>query len=157
MQLPPAPTVSDTDPDSPANDNTPLVKGTAEAGTTVRIYATTNCSGAPLATGTAAEFASPGIEVSVTDNTVTTFRATVVNGASAESLCSTSSVTYTEDSAAPPAPTVTDTDPDSPANENSPEVKGEAAAAPRCGCTSPRTARGPSRRRARLRSTAHPV
>ena len=57
---PPGPSLTDTDPDSPANDNNPEVKGSAEAGSTVSIYSTSDCSGAPLATGTAAAFPRPG-------------------------------------------------------------------------------------------------
>jgi hypothetical protein len=34
---PPAPSVDDTDPDSPANNNSPLVKGAAETDSTVRL------------------------------------------------------------------------------------------------------------------------
>ena len=121
---PSAPSVTDTDPNSPANDNNPEVKGSAEAGSTVKLYATSDCSGSPVATGGAAAYSSPGLTVSVADGSSTTFKATATDAAGNTSGCSSSSITYVEDSAAPDAPAVTDTDPDSPANDNSPEVKG---------------------------------
>jgi hypothetical protein len=125
---PEPPDLTDTDPDSPANENNPEVKGTAEAGSTVKLYANASCSGAAAATGTAAAFASPGLTVSVGNNTTTTFYATATDAAGNTSACSTDTITYTEDSAAPAAPALTDTDPDSPANDNNPEVKGSAEA-----------------------------
>ncbi len=43
-----------------ANDNAPEVKGTAAAGTTVRLYKTAGCTGTPVGVRSAANFASPG-------------------------------------------------------------------------------------------------
>jgi hypothetical protein len=94
---PPAPQITDTDPDSPANDNAPEVKGSAQAGTTVRLFKTAGCTGAPAAVGSAAKFASPGITVSVPDNTTTAFRATATDAAGNVSPC-WGSFTYVEDS-----------------------------------------------------------
>jgi DNA-binding beta-propeller fold protein YncE len=122
------PTLTDTDPDSPGNDNSPLVKGTAEASATVEIYTTSDCSGAAAGIGSGSELASPGLEVSVADDSTTTFRAAATDRAGNSSGCSASSIAYTEDSTPPSAPTLTDTDPDSPANDNSPVVKGTAEA-----------------------------
>ena len=124
---PVAPNVSDTDPNSPANNNTPKVKGFAAAGSIVTLYTTADCSGTPVASGTAAQFKSPGLSVSVADNTTTALRATARDVAGNVSACSAAR-TYIEDSIAPPAPRITDTDPDSPANDNDPEVKGTAQA-----------------------------
>jgi hypothetical protein len=94
---PPAePTLTDTDPDSPANDIAPEVKGSAEAGTTVRLYTTPDCSDSPVATGTAAVFASPGLTAPVADNSNTIFRATATDAGGNTSACSTSSITYVE-------------------------------------------------------------
>jgi uncharacterized delta-60 repeat protein len=125
---PAAPTPSDTDPDSPANENNPEIEGSAEAGSTVNLYTTSDCTGSPAATGSAADFSSPGITVSVGDNTTTTFKATATDAAANTSACSTTSITYTEDSTPPAAPTLSETDPVSPANENNPEIKGSAEA-----------------------------
>ena len=123
---PSQPTLTDTDPDSPANDTSPEVRGTAESASTVRLYTTSDCSGPPAAEGSAASFASPGLTVTVAADSSTAFRATATDAAGNTSLCSSSSIVYTEDSSAPATPSVTDTDPDSPANDNSPEVKGTA-------------------------------
>jgi hypothetical protein len=145
---PSRPVFTDIDPDSPANANAPRIKGTADAGTTVTLYKNATCTTTPAATGTAAEFASPGLQVNVQNDTSTTFYATATDPSTGPSLCSTSSITYVEDSKAPPRPTVTDTDPDSPADDNSPLVKGAAEAGSTvrlytdAACTSPVAATG---------------
>ena len=122
---PPAPSLTDTDPDSPANDNNPEVKGSAEAGSTVRIYSTAGCTGSPLATGTAAQLSSPGITTPVPGDQTTNLRATATDGGGSTSACS-SPFPYTEDSSGPAPPSITDTDPDSPSSDQNPEVKGTA-------------------------------
>ena len=118
---PDAPTITDTDPDSPANDNSPEVKGTAEAGSTVRIYSTADCSGTALATGSASQFASPGITVSVSDNTTTSFRATATDAASNTLALLGGRFAYTEDSRAPQ--TSIDSAPSSPTNDSTPRFE----------------------------------
>lgn len=97
---PAAPTGLGTSPKSPANNNNPLVTGTAEAGSTVRIYTGSTCSSTMAGTGTAAG-GSFSISVSVGDNTTTTFNATAQDAAGNTSPCSTSSVTYVEASNPP--------------------------------------------------------
>jgi Ca2+-binding RTX toxin-like protein len=126
---PPAPpAVTGVDPASPAADNAPRVRGTAPAGTMVSLYANAGCTGLPLAQGSAATFAAPGIAVAVADNTTTTFHATAIDAQTdIESACSASSVTYVEDSAAPAAPSGLLVDPLSPANDNTPAVRGAAS------------------------------
>jgi hypothetical protein len=95
---PAAPRITDTDPNSPANDNAPEVKGSAAAGSTVRLFKTAGCTaGTAVALGSAAKFASPGITVSVPDNTTTALRATATDAAGNVSPCS-GSFTYVEDS-----------------------------------------------------------
>jgi hypothetical protein len=125
FNVPPAPSITDTDPNSPANDNNPEVKGTAEAGSTVKVYSTSDCSGAPLATGSAVQFASSGITAPVPDNAITNLRATANDGLDHPSACS-APFAYQEDSTPPPAPQIITTDPISPANDNTPEVRGAA-------------------------------
>lgn len=98
---PGAPAVTGVDPASPADDNLPHVFGSAEAGSTVSIYAGQNCSGSPVAGGPASLFESDGIQVSVPDNSTTTFSAKA-SWAELPSACSSTSVTYQEVSAAPP-------------------------------------------------------
>jgi hypothetical protein len=97
---PAAPTFTGTDPASPANNNSPKIKGSAPDGSTVNLYPTSDCSGTPAATGTAADFGSPGLTVNVADDSSTTFHATATaNGAT--SACSAGSITYVEDSTPP--------------------------------------------------------
>ena len=93
---PPAPVLTDTDPESPSGQNTVHVKGTSAAGTTVRIYTDPACTGGAFAAGPAATFASPGLEVTVGDESETTFYASGL-----PPPCSTSSLSYTEDSTPP--------------------------------------------------------
>ena len=68
-------------PASPANDNSPKITGSAEAGSTVKLYTTSDCSGSVAASGTAAAFSSPGITVAVADDSTTTFKATATDAA----------------------------------------------------------------------------
>jgi putative glycosyl hydrolase len=103
---PVAPSITGSTPASPANNNAPKMKGSAEAGSTVRLYKSTGCTGAPVASGTAAQFASPGLGVVVPDNSTTTFRATARDAAGNISPCSTARA-YVEDST-PPQTTITD-------------------------------------------------
>ncbi len=125
---PSAPTGLAVSPTPPANNNNPVISGTAEAGSTVKLFTNSSCSGSPAATGAAATFASPGIAVSVSDDTTTTLYATATDAAGNTSTCSSSNVTYTEDSAPPAAPTGLTSSPTSPANNNSPKILGSAEA-----------------------------
>jgi CSLREA domain-containing protein len=115
-----------TDPASPANENNPKVIGNAPTGWDVTLYTDSGCTSAVAGTGTAAEFASPGIAVTVDDNSTTTFYASATDPSDSSKTtgCSVASVTYVEDSIPPDPPTVSATDPASPANDNQPEVKG---------------------------------
>jgi Big-like domain-containing protein len=124
---PAAPSGLATAPASPANDNGPEVSGSAEAGSTVKLYTDPNCTGAVAASGPASTFSSPGLTVSVANNTTTTFRATATDQAANTSACS-SGVTYVEDSSAPVAPSGLASSPASPANDNNPEITGSAEA-----------------------------
>ncbi|MFZ5468206.1 MAG: Ig-like domain-containing protein, partial [Myxococcota bacterium] len=121
-QLPVAPQLTGTSPASPANENNPSVAGTAEAGTTVRLYTTSNCSGAVAGMGNVDGAGAFSISVSVADNSSTTFYATATNTLSLTSACSTG-LLYVEDSQ-PPVLTVSGTVPASPANSNNPSVTG---------------------------------
>ena len=92
---PPAtPSLTDTDPDSPANDNNPEVKGSAEAGSTVKIYSSSDCTGSPLASGSAATFSGAGITTPVPSNQTTNLRASATDAAGNASGCS-SALAYT--------------------------------------------------------------
>ena len=91
----PAPPVfSAVNPASPANDNFPRLLGTADPDAVVSIFPSADCSGAAV-TGSGAEFASPGIQVSVADNSETTFSAEAVL-AGLSSGCSEQPIAYRE-------------------------------------------------------------
>jgi hypothetical protein len=103
--LPPAaPAIAATVPGSPANHNAPRARGSAEAGSTVRVYRGA-CTGAAVARGPASRFAGTGLTVPVADNTTTRLRATATDAAGNTSACSAAR-TYVEDSA-PPQTTIT--------------------------------------------------
>jgi hypothetical protein len=128
FRKPASPTLTSTDPSSPANNNAPRVKGTAPAGTTVKLYANVACSGSPVGSVVAGTFATSGILASVPDDSTTSFYAAAVDVAGQESDCSPAPITYVEDSTPPDAPTVTASVPGSPANNNSPRIRGTAEA-----------------------------
>lgn len=94
---PAAPSLSSTFPSSPANNASPRIIGSAEAGSSVKIYPGTTCNGAPAATGTAAELASPGIAVSVPSGSTAQFSAKATDAAKNTSSCS-APISYTNGS-----------------------------------------------------------
>jgi hypothetical protein len=91
---PSAPQLTSTNPASPNPSGTPRIRGTAEAGSTVRVYASSNCAGAPVATGSATELAAPGIRVGVKEGVTAAFSATATDAAGNTSACS-AAVSYT--------------------------------------------------------------
>lgn len=91
---PGAPQLIGTNPASPSLDGAPRILGAAEAGSTVRLYGSPDCTGTPIATGTAAELSSPGLAVSVSGGTTTEFSATATDAAGNTSPCS-ASISYT--------------------------------------------------------------
>ncbi|MBI3071699.1 MAG: hypothetical protein HYY84_06170 [Deltaproteobacteria bacterium] len=123
-----APVVTATSPASPANQNAPRVRGQTLADVTVRIYATADCASDVVGQGTGAELATDGIAVTVADNSTSTFYATATDAFGNVSPCSTTSITYIEDSIAPAKPSNVSTTPESPGKSTSPKVKGTAEA-----------------------------
>jgi Domain of unknown function (DUF1929)/Kelch motif len=95
-----APTITDTDPDSPSKVNGPKVKGTWTGGGTVRIYGDATCTGPVLGTGSAAIFTSTGILSTVPSDQTTQLRARATSTSGAVSPCS-AAFPYTEDSTPP--------------------------------------------------------
>jgi PASTA domain len=91
---PSAPRLTSTDPASPGTTGTPRILGSAEAGSTVRVYAGPGCAGAPVATGSAAQLVSPGIGVAVADGVTASFSATATDTAGNASACS-APISYT--------------------------------------------------------------
>jgi hypothetical protein len=106
---PAAPTLTGTNPSSPANDNHPEVTGTLGSGspTQVNIFENPSCSGAPAATGTPSAFTGGGITIDVADDSSTSISATASN-AGGDSPCS-NAITYVE--ATPPNTTITSAPP----------------------------------------------
>lgn len=95
------PSLVAVDPAGPANDNSPRVRGSAESGATVRIFADPLCGGTPTASGSAAELEGAGITAAVADNRTTRFYGTIVDKAGNISACSSASPAYIEDSQPP--------------------------------------------------------
>lgn len=112
---PSAPQLTSTDPASPSSSGTPRIRGVAETGSTVRVYAGPNCTGTSVATGSAAELGSPGIRVEVGEGVTAAFSATATDAAGNTSACSTS-ISYTR----PPH-----SDPPRPAGCIVPELAGK--------------------------------
>ena len=83
-------------PSGPANDNSPAIRGSAPPGAAIRIFTTPDCTGPPIAEGTAAELEGSGITAPVADDSTTSFRAS----ANYSSDCS-APLSYVEDSTAP--------------------------------------------------------
>jgi hypothetical protein len=123
---PPEPTLSSTDPPSPDLENHPRIVGAAEAESTVRIYEGGICAGSPVAEGSAAQLASPGIQVTVPNNGRREFSATATDASLNVSACSTP-ILYTTimDEIPPVAPTL-ETTPASPAANGTPRILGVA-------------------------------
>ena len=100
---PPArPVITTTNPASPANNNSPFVKGTLPSSGTlgdVRIYTNGNCNGAQALKRAAAKFTSTGIPTPVPADQTTTLTANVVIDGTI-SACS-EPFTYVEDSTDP--------------------------------------------------------
>ncbi len=86
-----------TAPAGPANDNTPRIIGSSSADS-VKIFANSSCSGAPVASVSSAQLAT-GVELRVPDNSTTDFTGVAVAGGK-QSFCSPPA-TYIEDSAPP--------------------------------------------------------
>jgi hypothetical protein len=88
---PPPPNITSTEPVSPSNvDDTPVVKGTAEAGSTVRVYEEV-CTGLLVATGSVVDFGSIGLQITnpvVSDGSAVNYVATATDGVGNVSACS---------------------------------------------------------------------
>ncbi len=107
---PDAPLLSSTVPASPGLSIEPKIVGSAEAGSTVRVYLGPSCSGALQAEAGAEELASPGIPVSVPTATTREFTATATDAAHNTSSCS-APISYTNDGTVVVDPGEVSTDP----------------------------------------------
>jgi hypothetical protein len=99
---PPPPALEATIPASPGLSSTPTIVGQAAAGTLIKIYRTSDCSGDPVAEGTAEQLTSPGltVKVAVAPGSTTSYRAT----AESEGVVSACSgpISYTQQDPPPP-------------------------------------------------------
>jgi alpha-tubulin suppressor-like RCC1 family protein len=91
---PAAPSGLVSTPLSPSADLKPRILGTAEAGSTVRLYDNATCTGTPRSTGSAASLASPGLQITVAAGSTTIVYATATDAAGNTSGCSTARATY---------------------------------------------------------------
>jgi len=126
---PAAPVLTGTTPSSPSRSVVnPVVEGTAEAGTTVTIYTSADCTGTAAGEAVAMGGAFQ-IQVTVSANTSTTFHAKATDAAGNVSACSQSSVSYEHDSQKPAAPVIEGTRPASPSKSSTqPAVEGTTEA-----------------------------
>jgi len=127
---PPPPDLERTVPGPSGTTTQPAIVGQAEPGSSIKIYRSASCSGEPVATGTAAALADPGILATVTAGSSTGFWAT----AEAEgftSLCS-NSVSYTHEKSVepPPPPPSPPADPGPAGGAGTGQAPGLAPAAP---------------------------
>jgi hypothetical protein len=104
---PSTPILTATSPASPNPSLEPWVMGQSDTGTSIKIYATPDCSGAPVknGTGTAAELMGSGIRVTVGLGSTTIFRATATDANGDTSGCSASGLKY-QQAEAPVTPPV---------------------------------------------------
>ncbi len=81
-------TLTGTDPPSPNGSTTPKILGSAEPGSTVWLYTSTDCSDGMAGTGTAGDTGAFSVQVSVADQSTTAFRAKAMDRAGNVSACS---------------------------------------------------------------------
>jgi hypothetical protein len=124
---PALPTLKGFTPGSPANANSPVLSGTAEAGARLRVFPGSSCQGEPVAVATVGTEGLFLATLSVADDTTTTFSAHAVDAAGNTSGCA-ASTPFVEDSHAPEAPSSLKTTPDSPGANNTVSLSGSTEA-----------------------------
>ncbi len=126
--VPPNAPVMAVSPSSPSTSNALTLSGTAEALSTLALYATSGCSGsafttfAVFANGTFGPY--PDL---VSDNFTVTYSARATDAAGNPSLCS-NDVVFQNDKTPPPVPVMTGSSPASPSQEDEPTIQGSAQA-----------------------------
>jgi hypothetical protein len=91
--IPPANPTLATDPASPSTSSTPRIIGSAEPGSTIRVFANANCAGTPMQELSAAALASSGVPVMIPSGTTLAFSATATDAGLNVSGCA--AVSYT--------------------------------------------------------------
>jgi alpha-tubulin suppressor-like RCC1 family protein len=107
------PTLTETRPASPSSDLNPVVRGTAQAGTSVTLHTDSSCSTTALnpggsVVGAAGTFAIP---VTVASGSTTTFFARAEAPSGQRSVCSPRGLTFVHDVTPPSPPTTVAIDP----------------------------------------------
>jgi hypothetical protein len=113
-------------PPPPANDNTPLLVGTSEPGTQVRIFSGHFCEGMPVALATTDSAGLFQAELSVVDDVTLEFSASARDAAGNVGSCLLSRLQYREDSTGPAVASNVRLSPASPSNSNTVTVLGSA-------------------------------
>lgn len=121
---PPIITLDATSPDSPSNSNSVTLHGTVEPYASVTIYLDDAC-GELAAEVDSSPSDAYSVDVTVPDNTTTTFYAVATDAAQNRSPCDDARLSYVEDSEAPTVE-FTETVPPSPSNSTEPTVTGSA-------------------------------
>ncbi len=98
---PATPVLSGTSPAGKGETTTPKVLGHADAGSSIKIYTTSECSGEAVA-GSVAELEGAGIAVTVEPESTTSFWATATDESGDTSGCSKNAVTYKQETPPPP-------------------------------------------------------
>ncbi len=127
---PSAPSLTGFTPASPSNSTQPVLAGTAEASSTVRIFSGSACAGTAVATVTAAANGTFSSTRTVALNTTSTFTATSTDAAGNVSVCS-AALSYLHDNVVPAAPSLTGFTPASPSTSTQPVLVGTAEAGAR--------------------------
>lgn len=125
---PAAPVITGINPVGPANNNSPVISGTAEASSTISFYTDNTCSGAIVGTGSTNASGTFSVVLTVNDDETNTYYATATDASNNASSCSSTSVAYTEDSTIPTEPVFTGTNPVSPGLSLTPVISGTADA-----------------------------
>lgn len=126
--LPSTVTFLATSPVSPSRENRVSVSGEAAAGATVLLFDNAQCQGNPLGQGEVNASGFFLVQVTVPENAVTVFYAATETEANGRAACSTSSLSYIEDSTPPLPPQIGSSTPASPANNNAPVLSGVSEA-----------------------------
>ena len=124
---PSTPTITGTIPTSPSPEAQPHVTGSADANSTVSVFAGADCDGAVVGSGSAADFLSAGIQATtgITPNDTTVVRVTSADALGNVSSCS-DGFSYTHDDQTPGEPTLTSIDPEGGSDDPTPTVVGTA-------------------------------
>jgi hypothetical protein len=97
---PATPLLTATSPASPSPSLTPSIRGHADANTSIKLYTSSDCSGAAIA-GTVTQLEGAGISVTVASGSTTSFRATATDGNGDTSGCS-NAISYKQEAPSPP-------------------------------------------------------